>query len=473
MINKTGQQLFLTTFVLASFAAWGCTEVVNDRYEYDTDPFFSTDPYYDTDPEAEDSESGPKNLSLRSCFASDYQAPGTVSGEGAEEGDSCELTADCLEPLLCIEDICVSPGPWDNYCDGINVLCSNEGMECINFQCVDLDDRCRSNVDCPAGYECGCVPGTPCLVSRCQPADEECKANDDCADGQICDFGSCADSGQCSVTQDLRGDFSATSVMHLGVAGGSAVGGIIDATQWIRDLLGGGGGFPGLSEIITSLARSFLMYNIQDYQFDLVFALIDLPEILDEVQLQHQITLDASCGEMYRGELTIERIELSYQGQSFTERPENIPAIGPLPPAEFGAVLQCQRLAIDEFRIEYLSSGAVRYATDVLTQTITEGRHQHLEDALASLIDCASITQYVTMALGNRVAAAFVEPVCNMALENLMKTVTASLVDKPSDSGWMKIQGEADIGESGRLENGNWFGNTVTGDFKGELNSAQ
>jgi len=471
---------FLFALVMAALMVIaGCDAEMPDvkSFENDTDPYY----YQDSDPEdvptdpneETDGDTGEDERWFKSCFAEDFEGSGPPEGEGADVGEACERTADCRLPLLCIADVCAAPGPREEYCDGEGVLCPDEGQECINFQCVNLDAGCRSSVDCPAGYECVVPDGEWFFIHRCRPADEECTVDADCEQGQICDFGACVTQNMCMTTSDLRGNYRATSVLQLGMASEGAIGGIVDATQWLRDLLQGGGMFPGLSEIISGLIRDFLFYNIQDYQIDVILSLIDISDILNDIRIEHQMSLDGSCSEMYRGELTFEQIELTYKDQVFIERFENIPAIGALPPAEFGATLQCRKLAFDEIYVDYIAAGVVRHATDVLVQTITSGRFKHLEGVLTSMIDCNAISNYVSMAIGNPLIGIIVQPACSLVAKNLIRNVTKSMSDNQSAVGWLKLQGEAEVVGGGNLEGGTWFGTTLTGGVYGEITATK
>lgn len=427
------------------------------------------------------------NQGLESCFSPDFVSPDATEEKGADVGKRCKTTAVCRKPFLCIDEKCVAPGPWEGYCNGDDMPCPTKTMACVNFQCVNLTKRCWSNSDCSPGYECTCPKGKTCLKPTCLPYDEECLVDADCSEGQLCDFGSCIEEDQCAFSADLNREYQARSVLHLGVASESTVGKIISATQWLRDLLEGSGPFPGLSDIVSGVVSSFLQYNLKPYQVELILSLIDLPLILDTVQIQHELTLEAPCHELYRGEMTFEEIQVQYKNKSFVEKINNIRSIGAIRPAEFGATLQCRKLAIEEIEIDSLASGSVRWVTDVFVKEVTSGRHKHLEDALLGLIDCAALATYVEMALAagavaqpelapialgaKQVASIAVEPACEIALQELFSKVLTILADRPTKTGWMKLQGEAEVTPDGQLVNGHWYGRTLSDDFVGEFSA--
>lgn len=455
-MTKTLKQKFFLAFLTGACFFSGCTL---DTTEYgmpdkeDTTPNFTA---ADDDTEFD--------LDTESVIDTGSESSGIDTGKDIDPFPSC-MAPGATAPID--EGV-------EGYCDEVAVFCEKKNHKCVNFQCVDLDDRCRSNTECPSGYECVCPSDGICLKRKCRPVNKECTFDRDCGEGLFCDFGSCVGADQCMAKSiDLRGAFTATSTLHLGVAGDSVGGKLISATQWLRDLLDGGGIFPGLSDVISGVIRTFLMYNVPAYQIDLLFSLVDIAEILETVQIDHQMTLDAPCREMYQGELTFENITLQYKGQVFTERFENITAIGSISPAEIGASLQCNTLAIDTIKIDNLASGSARYATDVLTQVITKGHYQHLEDALSHLIDCNALATYVNMTLPIPGLSFIIQPACRLAVDKMTDAVTKTLIDKPSITGWVKLQGETEIVSDRQMEGGHLFGDTLTDEFTGDFTASR
>ena len=85
-------------------------------------------------------------------------APETTAGGGdggpVDVDGACEVTADCREPLICIDGECVAPNANGDWCDGIDRLCPLDGSTCVGGFCVFIDGGCTQNADCPAGYVC-------------------------------------------------------------------------------------------------------------------------------------------------------------------------------------------------------------------------------------------------------------------------------------------------------------------------------
>jgi hypothetical protein len=321
--------------------------------------------------------------------------------------------------------------------------------------------ECAQNVDCPAGYEC--VDGT------CRPADGECYVDTDCPAESICDFGTCIPVVQCAITEDLRGRWSARSVMHLGEASTGVVGAILDATEWIRDLLQGRGGIPGtLGALVNGLLADWIADTLYPYQIDAIVALGDVSDLLDDVRFDHAMTLDAPCRELYRGTLSFDRIEVEFRGSTISDSPSAIPQIGVIEPSEFGARLHCESLAIDEFRVDHLVAGLIRWVTDVVIQHASEGAYDHVEEAILDVVDCAAIGDYIGGTLGDTTAIA-----CEVALAESIDAIAEALDETALDMGLMRIGGEAEVPSSSSLAEGHWAGSLLTGDFTGEFSATR
>ncbi|MCU0661223.1 MAG: hypothetical protein MUC50_02740 [Myxococcota bacterium] len=463
---KTKGLTHLKFLALSAFLACaGCgTEFLShsDTNTWD-DHSDGTSPHYGTD-----SNSVPD---LQSCFSPDFVSPPAVGGDGANVGEPCKASADCLAPLHCFHEICTAPGPYDGYCDGIDVLCEKEGEHCANFRCVNFGDSCGNNNDCAAGFECRCPPKGICWSKKCSPVDKDCTAREGCTESQLCDFGTCVEKEECEFKADLRGTFAATSTLHLSSASDGVIGGVLGATQWLRDLLNGGGLFPGLSSILSAVVRTFLGYNLKDYQIDLILSLVDLKDILKDVKIEHTVNLDATCAEMYRGQITFDKISIQYRGQTYETTPQNLPAIGPLPPSEFGATMQCESLAFDEIYVDYLAAGVSQFAVDTLVQVVTKGNHQHLAGALLNIIDCNALASYVEVAIPIPIplVGPLVAQACNLAVNTMVQGINTATIDKPSKDGWLKLKGEIEALDDWQLESGHWLGATKTDNLDGEF----
>lgn len=448
---------------------WGCAEPnlwpdvdagprdpsdPSDPRDDDPGPGPGDDPW---DPRDDDEERGPTHA-LPSCF--DELAPGGDDGgdpaDGADAGELCEVTEDCREPLICLEGLCVGPGEEGAWCDGIDIVCPYDGSTCVGGWCVFTDGACSQNLDCPAGYLC--------VDGQCVPAEGDCYTDDDCPADMICDYGECVDPAGCMITQDLRGRFSARSMLRLG----EAAGGFLQAMEWIRNLLLGEGHIPDTLAMFDDIVLSVLNTYLVPWEREVIIALGDINDLLDNTVVDHTIDLDAECRELYRGSITVDHVELEFRGTVLSGRPEDIPMVGPIPPAEFGARLRCDTIAIDEFRISHLMAGLLRWLADGITQSASRGDYMTVEEAMMGVIDCSRITErimseYPILGIGFDIA-------CEIALSTAVAAVTEALTN-PVEANLMRLSGVADVPSSDRLTNGHWSGSFGIGDFTGEFSA--
>lgn len=152
--------------------------------------------------------------------------------------ETCEITADCGEGLICRGGYCVHPDEDDPVatpgdcvrsddcnasglscvdglctvdplaCDG-DADCGN-AKRCIDGQCREASDLCQFNYECEGGTcvdgqclaacsEMGtCPPGQECNIEagRCEPLTPptgQCEADDDCGEGGRCIDSTCYD----------------------------------------------------------------------------------------------------------------------------------------------------------------------------------------------------------------------------------------------------------------------------------------
>jgi len=400
---------------------------------------------------------------LPSCFEDDF-ASEEASGSGGDVAAPCEVTAGCREPLLCVEGACRAPGEDGRWCDGIDIACPNDGTSCVGGLCVFLGNNCARNVDCPAGYICA--------SSACRAENGDCVVDSDCGEGAICDFGFCVDVDSCAVDSDLSGEFAVASLLHLGQASTGVVGAVLEASEWVRDLLEGRGGIPGVGFLVDDIVRDFIVQNLYDYQIDAIIALGDVSDLLDDVRIEHTMGLDASCREIYRGTLSFDEVEVDYRGETISDRPEDIPAVGQIPDAEFGATLRCQTLAIDEFRVDHLVGGLVRWVVDGVVQQASEGAYFTVEEALADVVDCRAIGNAVEDAAG-LVTATAAEAACDEAIDDAIDGVTGALDGTAFEMGLMRLEGQVYVQDDDTLEDGHWSGSLLTGDFEGEWSAVR
>ena len=398
---------------------------------------------------------------LPSCFEPGAvdSGGGAAPGSGADVGEGCDETEDCRAPFVCLEGVCVAPGSVGAMCDGIEFPCPEaDGTACVGGFCVLPDRGCVLNADCAAGYRCE--------DGRCVPAEGDCYADSECPDGRICDFGVCMDATDCAITADLRGTWSAESVLHLG----EAAGGLLRAMEWIRNLMLGRGHSPDTLAIFEDIVLWAIDSYLVPWEREVILALGDISDLLDDTRVRHTNTLDAECRELYRGTISFDHVELALRGERWSARPDDIPYVGPIPPAEFGARLRCRSIAIDRFRVSHLMAGLLRWLADGITQSASRGAYSSIGDVVRSVIDCPRIASavlgaYPTLGLGFEIA-------CRIAVETAVDAIEEAL-SSPVELTLMRLAGEATVTGSDRLLDGHWFGSFGIGDFTGEFDATR
>jgi hypothetical protein len=256
--------------------------------------------------------------------------------------------------------------------------------------------------------------------------------------------------------------------MHLREATSGVVGAILSATEWIRDLLIGNGGIPGVGFLVDDIVEEWIEENLYPYQTEAIVALGDISDLLDDVHFDHTMTLDAPCREQYRGTLTFDRIEVEFRGRMIEGDPARIAQIGEIEESEFGARLHCDSLTIDEFRVDRLVGGLIRWVTDVVVQQASEGAYVHIEDVIHDVVDCTAIGNYVGGTLG-----ATTEVACEVALDEALDELTEAIDEAALGMGLMRIEGEAEVPGDTQLTEGHWSGSLLTGDFTGEFTASR
>jgi len=148
---------------------------------------------------------------------------GGICRAQSDAGGPCSSFSDCLEPLTCIDAVCVpAVGPGE--------VCTFGG-DCIRGDCVDgvcaplaaVGEACEVAGDCQIGALCSdgacqrfscpgasCSEAAPCLEGRCVSGScmpwllpgDACGSDADCAEGPlrgglVCNAGACAEASEC------------------------------------------------------------------------------------------------------------------------------------------------------------------------------------------------------------------------------------------------------------------------------------
>jgi hypothetical protein len=457
----------------------------NDDARTQRPPFPNKGPGTRPDTNPPVTPSRPTQKELPSCLDPKLDDNLRRRGEGADMGESCDLTASCRFPLLCLDDVCRAPNEDEAWCDGLDVLCAGADQTCIGGWCLNPGAACGAAVDCPMGYECG--------EGNCWPVEGECYVDGDCYDDELCDYGVCVNAEGCTIKADLRGDWAVETQLNLGEAVNGLLEKVLRSAQVLRDIIDGYdvelppelfndnvlaqlAAQAALMEVAEPL-QMFLLEHLEDYQYSAISALASLGDVFGEVTLVQTLNLDASCRQVYRGTLNYDRLEMNFQGQEVSVNPDDLfEEIGEMVPSSFGAVLRCHSLTIDEFHVQYLLGGLARWASDAAVRTASGGRFERVEDALDGLIDCDAFQAFVANHIEYESVSSVAGTACNTLL-NLAVTGTGQALDSLEfEAALMRMRGVITVEETRRgvrLRDGRWTGSIVNGEFSGEFDAVQ
>jgi len=147
-------------------------------------------------------------MSVVALFALVPGCPSAAPGPGAEcadEGEACNVDADCCGDLVCVDDACAE-APVD-LCEGVECP---EGQECdpATGDCVPVDP-CEGVV---------CDDEDLCTTDECDPATGDCVFTDvECPEGEVCDpeTGECVEP-ECATDEECDDDDLCTTDACVG-----------------------------------------------------------------------------------------------------------------------------------------------------------------------------------------------------------------------------------------------------------------
>jgi len=304
-----------------------------------------------------------------------------------------------------------------------------------------------------------------------------------------CQAGSCvptsAPPSNCAAlppAPNLAGPWHADSALHFRDALSGPLAALLDAGRVARALVTGDLttlGVPGaVSWIVGPLVAGIVDQYVPPWGQDLAVALGDVADILDQMHVKSNVMLTATCPQVYRGDEVWTRLEFTYRGVFVSKRPEDIPEIGMVRPESFGGRVLCGQLYVDKHRIHNVVGGLLRWVIDTVTQIVTCANngpcYQTPEEAVADIIDCASVAGAIDSAVQNAlgpfapVLYALVYTACGNAKSEIIRQIRMAIDQATATFGLVSLQGQAHVADASTLDNGTWQGSLLGGDFPGE-----
>jgi hypothetical protein len=377
--------------------------------------------------------------------------------------------------------MCVQPNTQGTPCDPVESSPCPPGEVCIAGFCTanPTDQPCVTNIDCPNGWICEngvCVP---------DPVNPQCVLNSDCTGNMVCIGGQCVDPGDCQPPPDptrLAGTWNYDSTLHLRDALAGWISGFLGAMEILRDIILGNLdlGLPSwLENIIESAIQGIISAYIPPWGQDLIVALGDISDILDDMRVLHTVNLLSQGNYEYVGTSTWDLLEFEFRGQVISERPENIPQIGFVPTYNFTSREICHVYFIDDHDIHNVVGGLISWVIDTLVTAITCAYGQcmySLEDALDYLIDCDAIAYAIDDFVYNSFGIEVYDAVyngCNAAKGPAIQAIVQYIDDLTVTFNLLTMRGQGNIIDNWHLgqmpgDPGRWYGSLAGGSFDGE-----
>ncbi|MCD6498060.1 MAG: hypothetical protein J7M25_07125 [Deltaproteobacteria bacterium] len=419
---------------------------------------------------------------------------GTCTQNPTSDG-SCTTNADCVEPYECVDfgdgnKRCVKPNTNGQRCDPIEMTTCPDGQVCIGGFCTDdpRDTSCVDNDDCPGDFIC--QQGT-CVADPNQPF--HCVENEDCTGNKVCVAGECVDQSQCTPKPDptrLQGTWSFDSTLHLREAVAGWLGGFLSGMEFFRDIILGNLdlGLPGwLEDLIEDSIKSLINEYIPPWGQDLIVALGDLSDILDDMRILHTVQLVAAGNYEYVGTSTWDLIQFEYRGQTISGQPQNIPEIGHVPTYTFTSREICRVFVIDRHEIKNVVGGLIKWVIDALVSAVTcsvqgWGCYDDLQEALQDLVDCDAIADaidgFVSDAFGYDGAYDLAHQACESGKGPAIQAIVNYLDQLTSTFSVLTMRGQVDILDNNHMGKspdnpGRWYGTLAGGNWQGTFTAVR
>jgi len=287
----------------------------------------------------------------------------------------------------------------------------------------------------------------------------------------------------------LQGNWSFDSTLHLRDALAGWISAFLSAFEVLRDIILGDLdlGLPGWVEsLIEGVISSLIDAYVPPWAQDLIVALGDISDILDDMRVLHTVQLISAGNYEYLGTSTWDLIEFEFRGQTISEQPQNIPQIGHVPTYTFTSREICHVYFIDSHDIENVVAGLIGWAIDAVVTAVTCSVpgwtcYYSLEEALYDIINCDDIAfaidDYVYDAFGLDVYD-LVYGACTAAKDPAINAITDYLDNLETSFSILTMSGRADIINDTHLGDppanpGRWTGTLGGGNWDGEFSAVK
>ncbi|MGM0596191.1 MAG: hypothetical protein ACQES9_04060 [Myxococcota bacterium] len=399
-----------------------------------------------------------------------------VTGDG-----SCTTDDDCISPYVCVGEACVPPGNGEKC----NLLTTAnpcpDGQECIGGYCVNEPGNCSNNDDCPTGFLCE--------DGICVGEGEDNCYEVPCSDpNDVCINGVCTNPDDCNLQDSptrLGGTWNFDSMLHLRDAVHPILGGILTASEVLRDIILGNFSISGIPSWLMSAVNDFLQDLISEYvpgwAQDLIVALGDVSDIVDDMRVLHTVNLVAMGNDEYYGTQVWDMVEFEYRGNYVSSPPEDILGFQVIP-EDFTSREICGTFYIDQYSVQNVVGGLIRWAIDVVVTGVTCSNggpcYYSLEDALEDIIDCDSIAIAIDdliYSIWSDAPSVYgaVYTACDNNKMDAIDEIIQALDNIEVSLNLLRLRGVSPIVDDNNMQPGSWYGTLSGGNFDGEFTAVK
>jgi hypothetical protein len=290
------------------------------------------------------------------------------------------------------------------------------------------------------------------------------------------------------------------SSLHLREAVNPILGGILSIMTPLRDIIEGRFDIPGVPGFIEDLLEDVLRRLIDAYvpawATELISALGNLNELLDDIRIQSTVELRATAPDLYRADETWDLLEFRFRGEDFSGRPADILA-EVMPGSSAGDEVRldpwtaredCGRFLANRHSVRGVIGGLIRWAIEVAITAVSCAAgtcFTSIDDLFGGLIDCDALGGAVADALRDMTGGLIdltgpITDACRRLAGGILGTLIRELDGITVRMELLELQGNATIrlepdwdNDGRHLDSGRWDGRLAGGNFPGEFEATK
>ena len=387
--------------------------------------------------------------------------------DGPVKLPDCVKDSDCKSPLVCHikGGKCVPPEAKQNgICDPVEGIVCPTGFVCIAGICIKPPGSCTNNSQCPTGWICVngvCVKqgggGCPTVP---------------CPSGQICVNGKCVPQAQCKIKKSpdrMKGKWRLDSKLHVrdGLKGFSK--GLLGMATTLQSVIDGKFAISGLpswaSSIVSGLLKNAIKQYVPPWGTNVIQLLAHIDDAIDDTRVVSLEYITALGSYQYSGYSEWLLVEFEWKGQKVSNKPQNMPGVGPIKTSTYTAREVCGVFFMDKHKVKNQIGHIYKWAVEALITGISCAMkntpcYKTIQAMFGALINCPALAKAV--AGGTSLVPGLEQLVlaaCQSQKQTIVQMLVAELNKLAANITYMELAGTADItGNNDTLSNGKWKG---------------